>query len=126
MTDNNVKGIRLGTAKAGIRRHTGIQPPEEKNNREDLVLIEVAENTAVTAMFTRNAFCAAPVHVARGHLDITPPRFLLINSGNANAGTGEQGLIDAMACCRSVAEQTGCSPEAVLPFSTGVIGERLP
>nr|VFJ65282.1 MAG: glutamate N-acetyltransferase / amino-acid N-acetyltransferase [Candidatus Kentron sp. FM]VFJ67396.1 MAG: glutamate N-acetyltransferase / amino-acid N-acetyltransferase [Candidatus Kentron sp. FM]VFK16244.1 MAG: glutamate N-acetyltransferase / amino-acid N-acetyltransferase [Candidatus Kentron sp. FM] len=126
-----VKGIRLGTAAAGIRQHTGLPSPEETQPgktpvREDLVLVEIAQGAATTAVFTRNAFCAAPVHVARRHLGATSPRFLLINSGNANAGTGQQGTADAMACCAAVAQQTGCPPEAVLPFSTGVIGELLP
>ncbi|VFM99367.1 MAG: glutamate N-acetyltransferase [Candidatus Kentron sp. G] len=126
-----VKGIRLGTAAAGVRQHTGSPSPGETQPaktpvREDLVLMEIAQGSATSAVFTRNAFCAAPVHVARRHLGATGPRFLLINSGNANAGTGQQGIADTMACCAAVARQTGCPPEAVLPFSTGVIGELLP
>ena len=77
-------------------------------------------------MFTRNAFCAAPVVVAREHLACTAPRYLVINSGNANAGTGDPGLAAARESCRLVAAAAGCSPEQVLPFSTGVIGEPLP
>jgi len=77
-------------------------------------------------VFTRNAFCAAPVIVAREHLGRQAPRYLLINAGNANAGTGSQGLADARACCRAVAERVNRQAEAVLPFSTGVIGESLP
>jgi glutamate N-acetyltransferase/amino-acid N-acetyltransferase len=80
----------------------------------------------VAAVFTRNAFCAAPVLVAREHLAQTAPRYLLINTGNANAGTGAQGLADTYACCEAVAQAAGCAREAVLPFSTGVIGEPLP
>jgi len=77
-------------------------------------------------VFTQNAFCAAPVIVAREHLSQEQPVCLLINTGNANAGTGEAGIHDARLCCESVAKQAGCVPRAVLPFSTGVIGESLP
>jgi len=75
------------------------------------------------AVFTQNAFCAAPVIVAREHLSQEQPVCLLINTGNANAGTGEAGIHDARLCCEHVAKQAGCVPQAVLPFSTGVIGE---
>jgi len=78
------------------------------------------------AVFTRNAFCAAPVPVAKRHLAVASPRYLLINSGNANAGTGEQGVEDAVASCAALAALTGCRTEEVLPFSTGIIGENLP
>lgn len=111
-----VPGIRLATASAGIR----------KPGRQDLLLVEIAEGATTAAMFTRNAFCAAPVILSKQHLSVTSPRYLLINSGNANAGTGEQGLQAAIGCCRAVAEQCGCQKESVLPFSTGVIGEPLP
>ncbi|MFO1370978.1 MAG: bifunctional glutamate N-acetyltransferase/amino-acid acetyltransferase ArgJ [Candidatus Competibacteraceae bacterium] len=111
-----VAGIRLGTACAGIKYP----------NRRDLVVIEVAAGTQAAAVFTQNAFCAAPVTVARAHLAAIPPRYLLINTGNANAGTGRQGLADAEASCRALAERVGYRPEEVLPFSTGVIGEPLP
>nr|VFK66824.1 MAG: glutamate N-acetyltransferase [Candidatus Kentron sp. UNK]VFK72280.1 MAG: glutamate N-acetyltransferase [Candidatus Kentron sp. UNK] len=117
-----VSGIRIGATNAEIRQHMGISQKE----RDDLVLIEIAEGAHTAAVFTRNAFCAAPVQLARHHLGETEPRFLLINAGNANAGTGDSGLRDARACCEAVAEYTGCRPEAVLPFSTGVIGEPLP
>jgi len=110
-----VAGIRLGAVSAGIK----------KDGREDLVLIEIAPGGHAAAVFTRNAFCAAPVTVARRHLCKTPPRFLLINSGNANAGTGAPGIQAALSCCTFLAEQQGCRPEEVLPFSTGVIGEPL-
>lgn len=110
-----VAGIRCGTTCAGIK----------KVERRDLVVFELAEGTRTAAVFTRNAFCAAPVLVAREHLRIGSPRYLLINTGNANAGTGEQGLQDSRHCCRLVADETGCTPEQVLPFSTGVIGEPL-
>jgi len=111
-----VAGIRLGVACAGIKY------PE----RRDLVVMEVAPGTQAAAVFTRNAFCAAPVIVARNHLGTASPRYLVINTGNANAGTGRQGLVDTETSCRALAEQTGCRLEEVLPFSTGVIGEPLP
>jgi glutamate N-acetyltransferase/amino-acid N-acetyltransferase len=111
-----VPGVRLGTTMAGVR----------KANRRDLVVIELAEGTQTAAVFTRNRFCAAPVLVAREHLHEAPPRALLINTGNANAGTGQSGIDDARACCLALAGQLHCSPQAILPFSTGVIGERLP
>ncbi|MFO7602303.1 MAG: bifunctional glutamate N-acetyltransferase/amino-acid acetyltransferase ArgJ, partial [Gammaproteobacteria bacterium] len=78
------------------------------------------------AVFTRNAFCAAPVQIARAHLQAQAPRYLLINAGNANAGTGKQGYDDALACCQWLADLAGCRRGEVLPFSTGVIGEPLP
>jgi len=111
-----VAGIRLGTTRAGIKYP----------DRRDLVVIEAAVGTRAAAVFTRNAFCAAPVIVARTHLAAASPRYLAINTGNANAGTGRQGLMDAEASCQALAERVGCRPEEVLPFSTGVIGEPLP
>jgi glutamate N-acetyltransferase/amino-acid N-acetyltransferase len=111
-----VAGIRLGTAAAGIKYA----------DRDDLLVIEIAENATCAGVFTRNAFCAAPVQVAREHLQRAAPRYLLINSGNANAGTGDQGVTDAQRCCEALAHASGCSPDQVLPFSTGVIGEMLP
>lgn len=111
-----IDGVRLGVTAAGIK----------KPGRRDLVVIEVPEGATVAATFTRNAFCAAPVHVARDHLARRSPRYLLINTGNANAGTGAQGLEDARRCCMELATLTGVDPEAILPFSTGVIGEPLP
>ncbi|HEB55538.1 MAG TPA: bifunctional glutamate N-acetyltransferase/amino-acid acetyltransferase ArgJ [Gammaproteobacteria bacterium] len=110
-----VDGIRLATVCAGIK----------KPDHRDLVIIEIAEGSQTAAVFTQNAFCAAPVIVAREHLTITQPRYLLVNTGNANAGTGEQGLADARVCCQALASAAGCESEAVLPFSTGVIGEPL-
>ena len=98
-----------------------------KVGRNDVVLIEIAEHATTAAVFTRNAFCAAPVVVCRQHLaSNSATRYLLINSGNANAGTGEQGMQDAFASCAAVARQMHCQSEQVLPFSTGVIGEPLP
>ncbi len=111
-----IAGIRLGTTAAGIRYP----------DRRDLVIMEIAEGSTAAAVFTRNAFCAAPVIVAREHLAQRAPRYLLINTGNANAGTGEPGMRVARASCAALAEQVGCPVSAVLPFSTGVIGEPLP
>jgi glutamate N-acetyltransferase/amino-acid N-acetyltransferase len=112
----SVAGIRLGTAAAGIKYA----------DRDDLVVMEIAEGAACAGVFTRNAFCAAPVLLARENLERSAPRYLLINSGNANAGTGDQGMADARHCCRALAREAGCSADRVLPFSTGVIGELLP
>jgi glutamate N-acetyltransferase/amino-acid N-acetyltransferase len=111
-----VAGFRLGTACAGIRYP----------DRPDLVVMELAPGSRCAAVFTRNAFCAAPVTVARRHLHSGAPRYLLVNTGNANAGTGEQGLLDAARCCELLAAGAGCGAVDVLPFSTGVIGEVLP
>jgi glutamate N-acetyltransferase/amino-acid N-acetyltransferase len=88
--------------------------------------MEIADGANVAAMFTQNAFCAAPVSVAKRHLSQVTPRYLLINTGNANAGTGEQGVQDALTCCQTLAELALCGSQQVLPFSTGVIGEHLP
>lgn len=112
-----VAGIELGWAEAGIR----------KANRKDLLVVRIAEGASVAGVFTENRFCAAPVQVCRAHLNIgRGVRALVINTGNANAGTGEPGLANARATCEAVATQVGCAPEQVLPFSTGVIMEPLP
>lgn len=111
-----VQGVKLTAVSAGIK----------KVGRRDVVLLELAEGSSVAGVFTKNAFCAAPVTVCKEHLAKAPIRFLVINSGNANACTGEQGLMDAKAICAAIAELTGVTPEQVLPFSTGVIGEPLP
>jgi glutamate N-acetyltransferase/amino-acid N-acetyltransferase len=111
-----VSGVRLGSARAGIKYR----------DRADLVMVETEPGSTAAAVFTRNAFCAAPVVLARRHLATASPRYLLINSGNANAGTGDPGLADAEACCAAAASVAGCIAEEVLPFSTGVIGEPLP
>ena len=111
-----IDGIRLASVAAGIRY----------KNRNDLVLVEMADNTRVAAMFTQNAFCAAPVSVAKRNLAAVSPRYLLINVGNANAGTGEPGVQAALACCDAVANAVNVQSEEILPFSTGVIGEPLP
>lgn len=114
--DFPVAGIRMGVACAGIK----------KPQHRDLVVFELVEGATTAAVFTQNAFCAAPVIISKEHIATTAPRYLLVNTGNANAGTGKQGLEDARNCCALVAEATGCKPEEVLPFSTGVIGEYLP
>ena len=111
-----VAGVRLAAGAAGIRYQ----------GRDDLVLMALPEGASASAVFTRNAFCAAPVVVAREHLRGREPRGLLINSGNANAGTGPGGVADARACCAAAAAVLGCEPGQILPFSTGVIGEPLP
>lgn len=111
-----IKGLRMGTASAGIK----------KTDRKDMVIFELAEGSTTAGVFTLNAFCAAPVQVAREHLQAVAPRYFVINTGNANAGTGALGLADAKKTCAAVAELTQVSEQAVLPFSTGVIGEPLP
>jgi len=111
-----VPGIRLAATAAGIR----------KQNRRDLVVIECAPGTECAATFTRNRSCAAPVMVAKAHLAEQSPHALLINTGFANAGTGAPGVADAETCCTALAGHLGCKPAGILPFSTGVIGERLP
>lgn len=111
-----VAGIRLGVAQAGIK----------KANRDDLVVIELAPDAQLAGVFTQNAFCAAPVTLAKQHMQQGSPRYLLINTGNANAGTGQQGLVDAQQSCQALAQLLQAQTEQVLPFSTGVIGEKLP
>lgn len=114
-TMHPVKGIKLGTCNAGIKQ----------TQRDDILVIEMAETGSCAAVFTQNAFCAAPVSIARDHLS-QEPRWLLVNSGNANAGTGKQGLQDAFASCAALAGELEGIAQQVLPFSTGVIGEPLP
>jgi glutamate N-acetyltransferase/amino-acid N-acetyltransferase len=111
-----VAGIRLATFDAGIKN----------NNRDDMVLIEAIEGSQVAAVYTQNAFCAAPVTVCKQHQAAQATRYLLINAGNANAGTGEQGFNAAVATCEHIAKLTNVATEQVLPFSTGVIGQQLP
>ena len=115
-TMHPVKGVRIGIAEAYIRY----------KNRRDLVVFELAPQATTAAVFTTNAFCAAPVHVARANMATTSARYLVINTGNANAGTGTTGMTNAERSCAALAELAGVAPEAVLPFSTGVIGEQLP
>jgi len=112
-----VKGVLLGTAEASIK----------KPGRKDLLLMHLTEQATVAGVFTQNRFCAAPVIVAREHLVAHKSvRALVVNTGNANAGTGEQGLAAARATCAEVANLLDCEAEQVLPFSTGVIMEALP
>ncbi|WP_394166162.1 bifunctional glutamate N-acetyltransferase/amino-acid acetyltransferase ArgJ [Neptunomonas phycophila] len=112
----SVDGIRIGVASAGIK----------KPGRKDIVVFEVCEDASVAGVFTKNAFCAAPVVISKDHLAQGNVRYFLINTGNANAGTGKQGLADAYECCDLLAAEVGLTRSAVLPFSTGVIGEPLP
>jgi glutamate N-acetyltransferase/amino-acid N-acetyltransferase len=111
-----VKGIRIGITQAGIKYE----------GRNDLVIFELAKGSRVSGVFTLNAFCAAPVQVAKKHLTEADTRYLVINTGNANAGTGPQGMSDALATCEQLATLTGVTASQILPFSTGVIGEPLP
>ena len=116
MSELSVPGIRLGVAQAGIKYA----------NRDDLTLIEISEGSATAAVFTQNAFRAAPVLVAERNNEAVSARYILINSGNANAGTGEPGMVACEQSCSALSELTHTSPGEVLPFSTGVIGEVLP
>ncbi len=112
-----VAGVELGAAKAGIK----------KADRRDLLLVRLAPESSVAGVFTRNRFCAAPVILARRHLaEAWGTRALIVNTGNANAGTGDDGLARAGAVCEGVAKALGIAVQQVLPFSTGVIMEPLP
>ena len=112
-----VPGVRLGVTMAGVR----------KANRRDLSVIALDEGAAVAGVFTTNRFCAAPVQVCREHLaGGSAVRALVINTGNANAGTGADGLARARQTCQALADLLGCTPQQILPFSTGVIMETLP
>lgn len=111
-----VNGVTLGVAEAGIK----------KPNRKDLLIMVLAEGTQVAGVFTQNRFCAAPVVVAKEHLVQSSIRALVVNTGNANAGTGEAGIRDARSTCTALAGLLGCDSRQILPFSTGVIMEPLP
>lgn len=116
-----VSGVRLGFAKANVR----------KPDRKDLLLITLGHDATVSGVFTRNRFCAAPVQICKEHIEQArkenlPVLALMVNTGNANAGTGQRGYDDAMTTCTMLAALLGCKPEQVLPFSTGVILESLP
>jgi glutamate N-acetyltransferase/amino-acid N-acetyltransferase len=115
-----INGVSLGIAKAGVK----------KPNRKDLLLITLDEDAKIAGVFTQNRFCAAPVIVAKEHLfesnPLLPIQALIINTGNANAGTGEEGITHARSICAELAELLGCDEKQVLPFSTGVIMEPLP
>ena len=117
-----IQGLRLGWAESNIK-----QP-----NRKDLLVIEISDDSAVSGVFTQNRFCAAPVTLCKKHLHavknnaVVGIKALVINTGNANAGTGEQGMLDAITTCENLAESMAIPVESVLPFSTGVILEHLP
>ena len=120
-----IRGVRMGIAEAGIR----------KTNRKDLTVVLIEDGASVAGVFTQNRFCAAPVQICREHLNLAETkgmaqaegiRAMVINTGNANAGTGEDGLMRARATCQALALKLGITPEQVLPFSTGVIMEPLP
>ncbi len=112
-----VAGVRIGVAEAGIR----------KLNRKDLTVVLIDEGASVSGVFTQNRFCAAPVQVCREHLAADQGiRAMVINTGNANAGTGQEGLARARSTCQSLADLLGLAPAQILPFSTGVIMEPLP
>jgi glutamate N-acetyltransferase/amino-acid N-acetyltransferase len=110
-----VAGVQLGVAMAGVK----------KAGRKDLLVMRLAPGTALAGVFTRNTFCAAPVVLARKHMK-NDVRALVVNTGNANAGTGADGIKRALQVCEALAGHIGCNPEEVLPFSTGVIMESLP
>lgn len=112
-----VAGVAIGVARAGVK-------PTGAGN--DLTLFRLSPQSRTSLMLTRNRFCAAPVVVARNHHAQTRPLALLVNTGNANAGTGDRGITDAIHCCSAVANALNIDAVAVLPFSTGVIGEPLP
>ena len=111
-----VAGVRVAAVMAGVK----------KPNRRDLVVFELAPGAHTAGVFTLNRFCAAPVQVCKQHLQQVAPRYLMINTGFANAGTGEAGLKDCLQTCELLARHAGCTPQEVLPFSTGVIGQRFP
>ena len=111
-----IEGIRLSASSANIY----------KEKRNDIALIEISDDSAITAAFTKNHFCAAPVKISKDNLNESKPRYCLINAGNANAGTGESGIQNARIVCEALANLTHCSKSEILPFSTGVIGEDLP
>ncbi|HJU98926.1 MAG TPA: bifunctional glutamate N-acetyltransferase/amino-acid acetyltransferase ArgJ [Burkholderiaceae bacterium] len=116
-----VAGVAIGYAEAGIK----------KPNRKDVLVLQLAPGATVAGVFTLNRFCAAPVQVAKAHLAAAqaggkPVRALMVNTGNANAGTGEAGLAAANASCAALAGLLGCDAQQILPFSTGVILEQLP
>ena len=112
----SVSGIRVSAVKSGIK----------VKDRLDLVIFEIDKKSSVAGVFTTNKFCAAPVQLARENLRLGNIRYFLVNTGYANAGTGELGIQAARRCCSKLAEITGVDEGSVIPFSTGVIGEHLP
>jgi glutamate N-acetyltransferase / amino-acid N-acetyltransferase len=114
---NPIPGLALGIAEAGIKRA----------NRKDVLVMRLSPGSTVAGVFTQNRFCAAPVQLCKQHLlEANPIEALIVNTGNANAGTGEEGLRRAFQTCDVLAKSFRLSPEQVLPFSTGVIMEQLP
>lgn len=111
-----IKGVEIGITKAHVRYP----------DRDDLTVFKFADTAQTALVSTQNAFCAAPVIIAREHIGQVSPKFLMINTGNANAGTGADGHDRAIKTCQALSALTDCTPQAVLPFSTGVIGETLP
>lgn len=111
-----IDGLRIGVANAGIKQ----------TDFPDVTIFELAETATIAGVFTTNAFCAAPVHICKQNLAQAQARYLLVNTGNANAGTGNSGFVMANACTEALAEKTGVASNQVLPYSTGVIGEPLP
>jgi glutamate N-acetyltransferase / amino-acid N-acetyltransferase len=118
----DIEGLRIGVTEAGVR----------KANRKDLTVVLIDDGASVAGVFTQNRFCAAPVQICREHLALNTVtgaggiRAMVINTGNANAGTGEDGLMRARSTCQSLAEKLGLHSQQILPFSTGVIMESLP
>lgn len=111
-----IKGIKIGITEAHVRYA----------NRKDLTIFEICDNASVAVVTTQNQFCASPVQLVREFIKNDTPRYLLINTGNANAGTGADGNERALATCQALANKTGIKVSQVLPYSTGVIGEFLP
>ena len=115
-----VPGVELSACGCGIKGNT------DNHDIADLVLFQFVESTRTVGIFTKSLFAAAPVEIGKRHLDASNPTLFLVNSGNANAGVGEAGIGDALTCCKALSQLSGVRPESVIPFSTGVIGERLP
>jgi glutamate N-acetyltransferase/amino-acid N-acetyltransferase len=113
---HQINGLKIGFSNAGVKQ----------TERQDLVVFELADTATTAGIFTQNAFCAAPVQISKSHLAQSQTRYLVINTGNANAGTGKAGFQDAMTICQALADAKDIDVSSVLPFSTGVIGERLP
>lgn len=111
-----IAGIKIGSSEAYVRYQ----------NRRDMVVFEIAEGSTVAGVFTQSAFAAAPVQLCKKHLAENTPRYMIINTGNANAATGDVGLQNAQKTCEHLANLAGVSANQILPFSTGVIGEQLP
>ena len=117
MKINNITGIKMASASSNTRY----------GERDDSLLVLIEKGSTISGKFTNNSFKSAPVITAQAHLEECSGKeiVLMINAGNANAGTGKKGAKDVLACCKSVGKEMGIDPESVLPFSTGVIGEHL-